>query len=399
MKASSHRLRRGRAPRAVLAAGLAAVLGAAWFLTRPDPAKLIEQGLTVGRRDPAAGERIVRRALESSGGRNPDAQIALCLLLGKQGAWEAAFSQFASLDTAACRADLLLAFGRQAFEAQQGPPALQVLEAVRARGTRESAEALDLLIANYREWGQTDELIAAARELIRLKPQDARPWSLLIQLLKGETRRDVECLKAIREALDQDLPEDARREFQHRLVEQLIVCGDAAAARLEWDKLRQTEGDSFRLRTYDIDLCRLEGKLDEALTRMNGLFDEVRDQAQASLNRGVIYLDMRRYDEAARDLERAVAGDPHNAAAHFKLSEAYRGLGRSEPARRQREIADSIGQKRGRITLLLKRLSREPQNGRIYWELADLYEDLGDAESAAQWKRRAERLVDRPPAP
>src|SRR5947207_15471139 len=105
--------------RAILAAmtvvAILAALGAGWRLTRPNARQIFLQGLATGYRDPAAGERLFRRAIEAAGGRYPDAQIALCDALARQNLWENALSAFATVDVQACRADLLLAFGRDAL--------------------------------------------------------------------------------------------------------------------------------------------------------------------------------------------------------------------------------------------------------------------------------------------
>jgi tetratricopeptide (TPR) repeat protein len=377
---------------------LAAILVAlaasgAWFWNRPEPSKLLAQGLAVGRRDPAAGERLVRRALAAADRTYPDAQIALCSLLADQGAWEEALRQFDQVDKAACRADLLLSFGRAALESNRVKAALAALAEVRRRGTQESAAALELLIANYEEWGQKDNLLMAAHDLTRLQPDNPRPWALLVERLKADVGRELECLAAIREALDRDLPEDFHRELRHRYVEQLIICGDADEARREVDGLKQLEGESFRMRACEVDLYRLEGRPDKALEAMNSLFAEARDPAAASLNRGIIYLDLGRYEEAVHDLEQTVAAQPMNAAAHFKLSEAYRGLKRDEPARRHRETALGINEKRGRIGKLQNRLRRESDDRQIYEELAMLCRETGDLEAANKWQQLAARVA------
>jgi tetratricopeptide (TPR) repeat protein len=254
---------------------------------------------------------------------------------------------------------------------------------------RDSAPALELLIENYQQWGQTEELIRAARELTQLQPDNQRAWGILIHSLKGAVRREMECLGAIRAALGRDLPEEVRHELHYQLAEQLLICGDGAGARREIDDLSLVDGDSFRVLALRVDLYRLEGHLDEALETMNRIFPQVRDPAAASLNRGIIYLDLGRYEDASRDLKRAIASQPMNAAAHFKLAAAYRGLGEVDQSMRHSEIAARIEEKRTRIGMLQNRIRRDPQNREIYEQLAELYDGLGDGESARQWEQRA----------
>lgn len=386
-----HRMCRFTVP-AVLGA---AACGALWLVSRPNPAKLVEQGLAAGRRDAAAGERLLRRAIDSAGGHYPDAEMALCVVLANWGAWDAAISNFTGVDKQACRADLLLAFGRAAQTAGRGPQAAEALNAVRQRGTRESVAALELLMAGYREWGLQYELIDAARELTRLEPGNPDHWAQLINLLT-EIHSETECLNAAREALRHGGSDTFRREVQHAVVRQLSLVGDTASAWQELRKLEDGEGDSFSVRAFKVDLYRMDGRLDEALETMNTVFPEATERWEACLNRGIIYLDLGRYDEAARDLEVAVGAQPQNALAHFKLSEACRALGRHQAAQRHREIADGINEKLSRIGSLRKQLKRDPQSARIYYsKLAELYRQLGETELANEWEERATRSIAR----
>src|SRR5712672_1239483 len=102
----SDTLQTGRNRRATILASIAVVAalataGAARYATRPRPHELFEQGLAASRHDPAAGERLFRRAMDASGGRYPDAQIALCHALARQGLWDKALSVFSTVETQA----------------------------------------------------------------------------------------------------------------------------------------------------------------------------------------------------------------------------------------------------------------------------------------------------------
>ncbi|MBI3862798.1 MAG: tetratricopeptide repeat protein, partial [Planctomycetia bacterium] len=204
--------------------------------------------------------------------------------------------------------------------------------------------------------------------------------------------RDAECLDAVRQALARNLPDDVVRELKHRLVEQLIVCGDAEGTRRELEALTQTEGETFRVRLLQVDQYRLEGLPEKALEVMEQVFREARDPAEACFNRGVIYHDLGRYAEAVRDLERAVAAQPMNSSAHFKLSEAYRALERQDSAARHRAIADGINAKQLQIATLQKQISRDHADAAIPRQLAKLYRELGSEEAANAWEKRAESL-------
>src|SRR5689334_2929081 len=101
---------------AVLAlVGLSAALW--WILTPPTPQELLQKGLSTARRNPAAAEPIVRRALAAARGPFPDAELALCQLLARRGEWDEALSRFGTLDKSSCRGDLLIAFAKTALKA------------------------------------------------------------------------------------------------------------------------------------------------------------------------------------------------------------------------------------------------------------------------------------------
>jgi len=265
----------------------------------------------------------------------------------------------------------------------------KLVERALAARRRDRIDALQRLIETYHDRGQTEDLIIAAREWTGLEPNDPRPWIWLIQTLKTEERRDAECLQAIRDALVQDLPDDVHRELQHRLVEQLIVCGDAEETRPVLSQLIQAEGETFRLQMCRVDLYRLEGQPDKALEVLQQVFSQARDPSGACLIRGVILLDLGRYADAARDLERTVAVQPANSAAHFKLSEAYRGCGKHDLARQHWDIADGLNERHSEIARLQKQLRGDLADSPIPRRLAKLYRELGEEDAARLWEQRA----------
>jgi tetratricopeptide (TPR) repeat protein len=382
----------GRARRIamLIALGLVPTAFVVWFVTRPNPARLLERGMTIGRRDPARGESLLRRAIDAAGGTYPDAEAGLCLFLARRGDWDAASSRFAALDRESCRSDLLLAFGREALRAGRRTEGLAALESLGARDSRECIPALELLMAEYREWGQQDELIAVARRLTQKEPDNPERWAALVALLKA-MYRDSECLEAVREAMKHEFPSEYQNAFRHRLIQQLIVQGASAAAWKELSTLKETEEESLQIRGYEVDLYRLDGKLDKALETITAVFPQIQESPLAYYTRGVVYLDLGRFEEAARDLERVVAAQPFDARAHFKLAEACRSLGREEPARLHRELAAAISAKRNRINELLKRRVSDRDDPQICEELAELYGDLGEHDAARQWRQRAAR--------
>jgi tetratricopeptide (TPR) repeat protein len=393
---------RGRRVKLLAASAVVAALasaGVARFVTRPAPHELFLQGLAAGRRDPAAGEVLFRRAMEAAGGRYPDAQIALCHTLARQGLWDDALSVFATIDRQACRSDLLLDFGRAALQAEHRLAALDALQAAARQKTHASVAALELLMADYHEWGRQDEETAAARELTRLEPEDPLRWKRLIDILQA-TRRTAEREAAAREALQHDPPEEYRRSFEYILATHLIARGEVSEARRIITQLKALEGPSLRLNTSEIEIYRIEGRPDLALETARALSADAQDLPALYFIRGVAHLDMEQYEQAVRNLEQTVAAQPNNEKAHFRLAEAYRGVGREEPAGRHAKIAAEIAARRNQINDALEHRTRDPFDLPIYERLASLHEEMGDHAAARDWRARAVRISQaRPKTP
>ena len=69
----------------------------------------------------------------------------------------------------------------------------------------------------------------------------------------------------------------------------------------------------------------------------------------AYLARGSILLDLGRYDEAIADLAKSTERDPCHERSRFKLSEAYRGIGKEALSGTHRQRGDTIPGDRVRI--------------------------------------------------
>ncbi|HEY2251721.1 MAG TPA: hypothetical protein VGH74_11695 [Planctomycetaceae bacterium] len=391
----------GRNRRAiVLAAAALAVAGAAAGAARqamfPDARQLFVQGLGIEQKDPAASESLFRRAIQAAGGRYPDAQIALCQALGRQHRWDQALAEFSSVQVEACRSDLLLAFGRDALEVEQKSAGLQALQAVAQRSSPASVAALERLKAAYQEWGEADEERAAACALTRLESDNPDHWKSLIALLQAQ-HRVLQCEEALREGLQLQLPDVYRQEFEYKLITILVARGEIHESRRRIADLKKIEGQSFRLSMSEIDLYRIEGRWDQAQILAAGLTPDAGNLPVMYHVRGVVHLDLEQYDEAARDLERAVALRPFNERIHFKLSEAYRLLKRPESAARHAKIADEITAKRKRITTLTDQLRLQPRDATTFEQLVELHEELGDENGAHFWQERARRQLAVPP--
>jgi tetratricopeptide (TPR) repeat protein len=373
----------------VIGVGALAVAAAAgfgvWRATRPSSNELLEQGLAAVESKPYEAERMLRAAAGDQS--NVNASLALAWLLARRGDWKEAAPLFDHVDKSACRSDLLVKFGQEALRDDKPAEAAEALEVVSRRDDKASVVALTGLVAAYGKIGRQDAMIDAAARLARRQPENSANWWQLIQLHKA-AREESECLAAVREALKHNPPRDLEIEMKYMLVDQLMIYGQSAEAAAAIADIEKSEGDSLRLATKKIDLYRLEGRLDKALAAIEAVFPAVGHLPVARLTRGAIYLDLGSFDKAKTDLEAAVAAEPFNEGAHFKLSQALRLLGDEEQANKHVEINLDIRRKRIRINELLKERENKSGDPTIARELAELYAALGDAASAQLWRSR-----------
>lgn len=376
----------------LLAAGMALL-----FLFRPASREdVVERALKIADKNPAESERLLRRVPSSDAAENSAAFLSLAWLCGRKGEWNEARTFLARVDASSCRPDLLVKFGREAMLANQYALAVKALEPLRSRVVPERAEALEMLWKIYPVQGTYDDAIAVAHALLEIQPKNHSLRLELIKALKGAFK-EVECLEEIRTALKYDVPRNVKIELEFLLIDQLMVLGDVRQAWKEVEALEQLAGKSPQLQSKVIDLLRTEGRLNEALTAVTELFPRVQQMPAAYLTRGVLYLDLRRFEEAASDLQRVIAAEPFNEGAHFKLSEAFRNMGQDELARKHREIGVDIRQKRIRIIALIKQQSSSTLSRSDCEELSMLNGQLGAAEASRYWHQRAEftdRLSD-----
>lgn len=396
----------------ILAAGLfvmatACLLGG-WFFwsAHENHQELFQKGLTAAAADPTKGEQYLRAAIACAEDHvYPDAEIVLCRLLIQRGDRQGARSSFDHIDLTACRPDLALAFARVALQADLTELAEQALEALASREIPEREAALEMLCDHYQEWGQDEQWVRTAQRLAHVAPTNPRHWTTLVELLARMSRHS-ECAAVAREALAADLPDEVKQDLRNVLIEAFINLGDVAGIELELTELRRVEGDSLRVRGAQVYLHRLRGESIQSLELIGKIMDGETDstfrnsspdiQAHAYFTRGILLFDLRRFDEAARDLERVVKLQPANSAAKFKLSEAYRALQRDADSTRQRMEAAAIVERRKKISDLQRRREATPRDPTLYRQLAELHQASGDAAGAARWRAWAERVKKSP---
>jgi tetratricopeptide (TPR) repeat protein len=83
---------------------------------------------------------------------------------------------------------------------------------------------------------------------------------------------------------------------------------------------------------------------DRALSIIQPILDRYPDNAGFRSTRGLIFLKLKRYKDAASDFERALPYLPNKNSARLSLAEAYRGLGLENLAKQQERLTNPEGQ-------------------------------------------------------
>jgi tetratricopeptide (TPR) repeat protein len=167
--------------------------------------------------------------------------------------------------------------------------------------------------------------------------QKARQYELENDLVKAAA--------VYREALNSHLPETVAMRLRHRRIEVLILLGDASGARQELRRIREADLSRFdhvRVLVHEARLSRLEGHPQRALSFLEKALPELRYALDAVCERGILYLDLGRLNDAVRDLSQVVEAVPNHEIAHFKLAEAYRRLRRPREAERHRRAYERL---------------------------------------------------------
>ncbi|MFN0055649.1 MAG: tetratricopeptide repeat protein [Planctomycetales bacterium] len=360
------------------------------------PEKLVEEAQHQIDTAPDRAEKLLRQAMSQPGPRSSDAETALCGLLAVRGDWDQALPMFDELSLEGAPTEFLVRFGTLACRAGRLPEGTRALEEVRRRNLPESLDALEVLQGVYRDRDDQPRMLDCLRELARRDPGQVDRWRLLVRELEAR-HLDTEAVAALREALGQDLSRTAAAGLRHQLISRLIQLGNSTAAREELARLISDAGESPPTQLHAAALARLEGNPRAALETLQQAVVQVGENPGVIRLRGLIYLDLGRFVDAAEDFRICIEEDAFDPISQFKLAEAYRGLGQTELARTHTRIAAEIREKRQEINRLSSAARQRPPDRQECERLAELYRELNDSQSAARWDQRARDLREPPP--
>lgn len=184
------------------------------------------------------------------------------------------------------------------------------------------------------------DLVERSVEAVRADPESATAWSRLCMayeanLLWPEAERCYERLTELA---------DAEPVWRLHLAVALIETGSADRARQVLEDLVAQAPDLAAARERLGVVCLELGDLDAARRAFQHLTETLPQSAAGYLGLGEVALESGDPERAVRALEKALELDPQRGSAHYLLGLAYRGLGRTEDARR--ELALGAGTER-----------------------------------------------------
>jgi tetratricopeptide (TPR) repeat protein len=196
---------------------------------------------------------------------------------------------------------------------QDFPDAARVLEAARKTFDKSAQIELALGVAYYGQ-RKFSEAVDQFLKTIRLAPDVPQPYLFLSRILEHAGDRLPEVTRRFAE-LETKNPKSPLGYLLHAkaLVAQLPPTGYPAEAQTAY-----------------------------ALVQKSLSIKE--DQADAHYIAGLLLERQREFEQAARHLERSVALNPNDAAAHFRLARVYDRLGRREEADKQRALHEKLSE-------------------------------------------------------
>ena len=236
-------------------------------------------------------------------------------------------------------AELLL--GTLLVDEGQNDAAIRHLRAaVDARA--DNPKLLMILGLQYYQQNYFADAIAILKKAAALEPENPDPRYLLIQAYY----RNFEYERALSFAQETLAKFPDRALAHYHLGAQYNNFSRLAEARQQLELALAKDSGLVEAQAMLGDVLFKMGKADESLQcyRQALAADPKLMNARAGLGKALIQL--KRYPEAAGAMEEAIGIDPNLAPIHLYLSQAYRGLGRADDAKKEAAVFSRLNQQR-----------------------------------------------------
>ena len=250
------------------------------------------------------------------------------------------------------------------------------------------------LASIYYDLGAMPKSLTQLEHIIRLAPDDYRPWDLKGTIFSN-LDKPVEAADSFKRALAHQPPDDKRPRIVRELARNLI-------ANLQYTEALKLLDESIGDEEPDAMIMALRG---ECLwsTGDRDAARQVRNRAlQLDPNdRTAILLSLRickednEYSEIVEPLQRLLRQDPHDYEIRYQLGMALRQTGRAEESAKELKRMEASLDLKNRATELYAKANQQTNDPDVRDQLAEICIELGKPELAEMWQRAAEALRKR----
>jgi len=322
-------------------------------------------------KDPRLCEQAAEQAVLKSGGDFPAAQLLQCRALAALGEWDAALGGFSLIkDPRTCPIEPLLSLGEAALQADQLQLADRTLSAARRPGKLDARTA-ELLVRLKLRLQLRDQVLPLCRDWQVADPNAALPWAIAAETEVAQFDLGS-AIADFREALRRSPPGELERSLRASLANLLVHTGEVSEARAQFDILLKSGPLPEKLRLDYAQLLRMEGKTDQALQEVENYLGEHPRDIEGLKRRGLMLMDLGRWEAALSDLKAALAENEVDSGTHHLLAQIYRRMNQPDPAEQHLQRSRELMEITTRISELEEQLRQEPTNTTQLRELKEL---------------------------
>lgn len=361
-----------------LVAVAAVVLGTYWHERRPER-RFERASAALDSRHFDAVQRELA-ALEGTPGYEPHCHFLRgALLLSKRQFYPALEEFGACVNDPELRVRTLTLSGQALYQAKRLRDAVRLLvQAVEA--DPEAVDAHRCLAAAYDDLGLLNQSLHAWSRVAELAPADPVPHRLMGLIYKDFEHWDT-AVQMYRQSLHRGGNQPDREQILLEMAEcqiKLQHLDDALAT------LAQCRPSPQRW-TKEAECHYSAGRADEARRLVDQTLRQSPADLAALLLAGTLALQDGGAAVAADAFLRATIAYPKDHIAHYKLSQAYRRLGKDAQAKEQADIAEKLRQLRLEFSQLHATAAAEPDNANVRCRIGLLARQLDRSDLARVW--------------
>ncbi|MGB7284747.1 MAG: tetratricopeptide repeat protein [Candidatus Acidiferrum sp.] len=199
-------------------------------------------------------------------------------------------------------------------------------------------------------------------KLAILAPGSARMQQVIAERLinEGDLKGAIEHYRKALE-LDPHLP-GAHYELGEAILQSAQTDPTTQTeAQKEFDAAAQLEGDNAQLECQLGKIAYLQANMDQAFAHYKRAFGLNPQDVDAQMGLGQLFAVMGKPEEAVKYLRMAVASDPLNSEAHYRLATNCRKLGLTAEAEKELKLFQEIKQTKDRVKALYRQMNVTPK--------------------------------------